>query len=89
MEVKSEVRCVRMTEEDIDPGDHHTREMYARYGLAMYFAQVVEAGIKNALVMAELADARFAAVEDFVDRSRRRGASMRDGARSHLQARCL
>lgn len=52
-------------EEDIDPSDHHTREMYARYGLAMYFAQVVEAGIKNALVMAELADARFATIEDF------------------------
>lgn len=54
-----------MIEEGIDPGDHHTREMYARYGLAMYFAQVVEAGIKNALVMAELADAKFATVEDF------------------------
>lgn len=54
-----------MMNEEIDPGDHHTREMYARYGLAMYFAQVVEAGIKNALVMAELADAQFTTIEDF------------------------
>ena len=56
---------MRMMEEDIDPGEHHTREMYARYGLAMYFAQVIEAGIKNALVMGELADAQFATIEDF------------------------
>lgn len=52
-----------MMEEDIDPGDHHTREMYARYGLAMYFAQVVGAGIRNALAMAELADAQFIAID--------------------------
>lgn len=51
--------------EEIDPGDHHTREMYARYGLAMYFAQVVEAAIKNALLMARLSDDQFATVDDF------------------------
>lgn len=54
-----------MTEEQIDPEDHHTREMYARYGLAMYFAQVVEAGIKNALVMAKLSSKEFATIGEF------------------------
>ena len=39
--------------------------MYARYGLAMYFAQVVEAGVKNGLAMAELSSAAFATIDDF------------------------
>lgn len=37
----------------LDEGDQ-IREMYARYGLAMYSAQVMEAGIRQALVMAKL-----------------------------------
>lgn len=28
--------------EDIDPESHHTREMYAHYGLAMFQAQVAD-----------------------------------------------
>ena len=54
-----------MIEEDIEPDDHHTREMYARYGLAMYFAQVVEAGIKNALILAQFSSQNFATLDDF------------------------
>lgn len=54
-------------QEDISPRDHHTREMYAHYGLAMYYAQVVEAGLKNALVMAQLDAEDFASMDDFDD----------------------
>jgi len=32
----------------------HIREMYARYGLAMYFAHVLETIVRHALVMAKL-----------------------------------
>ena len=39
--------------------------MYARYGLAMYFAQVVEAGLKNALVTAKLPTEKLSTIEDF------------------------
>ena len=31
----------------MDAADEETREVYARYGLAMYFAQVVEHAIVN------------------------------------------
>lgn len=53
---------------DIDPltpEDMQTREMYARYGLAMYFAQSLEAGIKTTLVLAQLDAREFATLSDF------------------------
>lgn len=56
-----------LIEEGMTADDHQTREMYARYGLAMYFAQVVEASIKSALVMAELSTSKFATLDDFDD----------------------
>jgi hypothetical protein len=56
-----------LIEEGMTADDRQTREMYARYGLAMYFAQVVEASIKSALVMAELSSSKFATLDDFDD----------------------
>lgn len=52
-------------QEDLSPEDHHTREMYARYGLAMYQGNVLEAAVKNALLIAQVADGRFASSEEF------------------------
>ncbi|RFA17661.1 hypothetical protein [Subtercola boreus] len=60
-----------MIQEDIDPEAHHTREMYARYGLAMYFAQAVEAAIKSAIVMAEVSSGVHASRSDFDESSAR------------------
>ena len=51
--------------EHSDLEEDNTREMYARYGLAMYLAQTVEANLKSALSMAELGDSRFQTLEDF------------------------
>lgn len=56
-----------MNEQHMTPGDHHTREMYAPYGLAMYFVQVIEAAMKNALAMAQLESEQFATLDDFDD----------------------
>lgn len=53
--------------EDISQEDHHSRETYARYGLAMYFAQVVEAGMKGALILAQLNENRIATQSEFDD----------------------
>jgi hypothetical protein len=37
-----------------DPESEHCKEIYARFGLAMYEAQVLEHGIVNALVVVDL-----------------------------------
>lgn len=54
-----------MIEEDISPGDHHAREMYATYGAAMYHSQVFEAGVKQALLTARMADKQFETLDQF------------------------
>jgi hypothetical protein len=38
--------------------DEHVREVYARFGLAVYFAQVLEHGLVNALVILDLIPSR-------------------------------
>jgi hypothetical protein len=38
----------------MDTADEETREVYARYGLAMYFAQVVEQAIVNLMIALRL-----------------------------------
>jgi hypothetical protein len=38
--------------------DEHVKEVYARFGLALYFAQVLEHGIVNALVILDLIPSR-------------------------------
>ena len=38
----------------MDAADEETREVYARYGLAMYFAQVVEHAIVNLMIALRL-----------------------------------
>jgi hypothetical protein len=38
--------------------DEHVKEVYARFGLAVYFAQVLEHGIVNALVILDLIPTR-------------------------------
>src|SRR6266487_3858100 len=38
----------------MDPADEEAHEIYARYGLAMYFAQVVEHAIVNLMVALRL-----------------------------------
>lgn len=37
-------------DENISPDSWHTREVYATFGLAMYFAQVLEHGIVSLIV---------------------------------------
>jgi hypothetical protein len=41
-------------ERAVDAADEETREVYARYGLAMYFAQVVEHAIVNLMIALRL-----------------------------------
>ncbi len=60
-----------------DEGEH-IREVYARFGLAVYFAQVLEHGLVNALVILDLIPSRrhlmrskeewALAVDSFIDR---------------------
>ena len=38
----------------VDIEDAHVREVYARFGLAMYFAQVLEHAIVNAITILDL-----------------------------------
>jgi hypothetical protein len=45
------------TDDDDDKSDH-VKEVYARFGLAMYFAQVLEHGIVNGLVIIDLIPSR-------------------------------
>jgi hypothetical protein len=37
--------------------DEHVNEVYARFGLAMYFAQVLEHGLVNAFIWVKLKEA--------------------------------
>ena len=43
-----------MTTENDDDKDEHVKNVYAHFGLAMYFAQVLEHGLANTMVCAEL-----------------------------------
>jgi hypothetical protein len=51
--------------EDITPESHHARESYATYGLAMYKAQVMEAAVKQALIVAQVGDRKFQTPADY------------------------
>lgn len=42
----------------MDHEDEHTKEVYARFGLAIYYAQVLEHGLVNALVILDLIPSR-------------------------------
>ena len=44
--------------DDLDDVSDHTKEVYARFGLAFYYAQVLEHGIVNALVLLDLVPKR-------------------------------
>ena len=48
-----------MMVEDIEPGAWLSREVYARFGLAMYASQVLEHGIVNLVVWSGLRDGRY------------------------------
>jgi hypothetical protein len=45
--------------DDLDEDDYQAREMYAGYGLAMYYAQVLERALANAITMAQSTSAEF------------------------------
>jgi hypothetical protein len=45
--------------DDLDEDDYQSREMYAGYGLAMYYAQVLERALANAIAMAQTASTEF------------------------------
>lgn len=40
--------------DNIDDENYHSREVYAKFGLAVYFAQVLEAGVVNLLTVAQV-----------------------------------
>lgn len=42
-------------DEDLDDAVYQTREVYAQYGRSMYYAQVLEHGLVNALSFAQIA----------------------------------
>ena len=44
---------------DLDEDDDQAREMYAGFGLAMYYAQVLERALANAITMAQTTRAEF------------------------------
>jgi len=44
---------------DLDEDDDQAREMYAGFGLAMYYAQVLERALANAITMAQTTSAEF------------------------------
>jgi hypothetical protein len=48
----------------MDAADEETREVYARYGLAMYFAQVVEHAIVNLMIALRLPQREALTKED-------------------------
>src|SRR5262245_53026084 len=50
--------------EDIDPGAWLSREVYARFGLAIYSSQVLEHGIVNLVVWSGLRDGSYRAYEE-------------------------
>ena len=51
--------------DELDDDDDQSREMYAVYGLAMYYAQVLERSIANAIAMAQTTSAEFGTRADF------------------------
>lgn len=55
------------TQQELSPEDHQNREVHARYGLAMYYAQAVEASIKSALVLAKVNESVITNQADFED----------------------
>ena len=50
--------------EDIDPESWLSREVFARFGLAMYSSQVLEHGIVNLVVWSGLRDGSYRAYEE-------------------------
>ena len=50
--------------EDIEPGAWLSREVFARFGLAIYASQVLEHGIVNLVVWSGLRDGRYRAYEE-------------------------
>ena len=50
--------------EDIDPGSWLSREVFARFGLAIYSSQVLEHGIVNLVVWSGLRDGSYRAYEE-------------------------
>ena len=54
-------------QELLAPVDDQEREVYARYGSAMYYGQALEAEIKGALVLANLRDSRIKTQDEFDD----------------------
>jgi hypothetical protein len=70
-----ESRAVRVSEarglwhavamgDELDDDDDQSREMYAGYGLAMYYAQVLDRSIANAITMAQTMSAEFGTQAD-------------------------
>lgn len=51
--------------DELDDDDDQSREMYAGYGLAMYYAQVLERSIANAIAIAQTTSAEFGTRADF------------------------
>jgi hypothetical protein len=51
--------------DDLDEDDHRALEMYAHYGLAMYYAQVLERTLANAITMAQTKSKEFGTRDDF------------------------
>lgn len=51
-------------EEDISPESWQTREVYATFGLAIYFAQVLEHGIVNLIVWSGVIDGTYHTYEE-------------------------
>jgi hypothetical protein len=54
--------------EDLDDEDDQTREVYARYGLAMYVGQVLEHNLANLLVIAERWEGKIPTEAEWEDR---------------------
>lgn len=50
--------------EDIDPESWHVREVYAKFGLAVYQGQVLEHEIVNLIVWSGVGDGTYASYED-------------------------
>src|SRR5215469_8330949 len=53
-----------MMPEDISPGDWLTREVFARFGLAIYESQVLENGIVSLVIWSGLRDRRYRTYEE-------------------------
>jgi hypothetical protein len=51
--------------DDLGEDDDQSREMYAGYGVAMYYAQVLERALANAISMAQTTSTEFGTLADF------------------------